>query len=66
MPVNSIHVKHSLINSFFFLLQGQLVAALSFAYALPTAVDISKEAIVSWILYALQSGIGDRRCLFVA
>jgi len=51
MPVNSIHVKHSLINSFFFLLQGQLVAALSFAYALPTAVDISKE--VPQVTYSL-------------
>jgi hypothetical protein len=50
MPVNSIHVKHSLIN-FFFLLQGQLVAALSFAYALPTAVDISKE--VPQVTYSL-------------
>lgn len=56
----------SLIILFFFLLQGQLVVAVSFAYALSIVVVISKEAIVSWILYALLSGIGDHRCHFVA
>lgn len=45
---------------------GQLVVAVSFAYALSIVVVISKEAIVSWILYALLSGIGDHRCHFVA
>jgi hypothetical protein len=46
--------------------EGQLVAAVSSAYALSSVDVISKEAIVSWILYALLSGIGYRICHFVA
>lgn len=67
MSVKLIHVNfHSLINVFFVFLQGQIVEAVSFAYALSVVVITSKEAIVSSILYALLSSIGYRRCHFVA
>jgi hypothetical protein len=63
MSTKFTHVK---FHSHIFVLQGQLVAAVSSAYALSSVDVISKEAIVSWILYALLSGIGYRICHFVA